>query len=154
MPQSGIPIVNSLGTFNIYLLLQEPGIDNFVEVLKEPVEQMAANERLARHQMEQLKLSQPQAVKVQVIDTNSVSITWRQPDVTEIHGQSVVGYEVYRQEGNIRDSIDLGKLLGKIPNLSFRDNSAVKGKLYVYSVVLKTKDFDGLAVSAAPIKIP
>jgi hypothetical protein len=116
-----------------------------------PVEELERSVRSLEREMERLKPSQPQQVKAQRVDINSVSITWKRPRVPVIDGQPVVEYEVFRQEG---DNVYSGELLGKTSSLSFRDNSAVRGKTYVYSVASRTQDNRSFAVLAAPIQIP
>jgi hypothetical protein len=80
-----------------------------------------------------------------------VSVTWKRPRVPVIDGQPVVEYEVLREE---KDNIYTAESLGKTKSLSLLDNSAVRGKTYVYSVVSRTKDFAGSAALTAAIQIP
>jgi hypothetical protein len=93
----------------------------------------------------------PQEVKAQRVGINSVSISWKPPRVPVIDGQRLLKYEVWRQEG---DNIFTAQFLGATTNLAFLDNSAVRGKSYIYRVVSVTKNYRAATPLSVPIQIP
>jgi hypothetical protein len=71
--------------------------------------------------------------------------------VNQIDGEPIVGYKVWREEGEWTHN---EQLLGTTTNLSFLDNTAKRGKSYVYFVQAITKNSFGLLSPAAPVQIP
>jgi hypothetical protein len=130
---------------------QESEVEKSEVIIEAPFEVLEREQRATERFFERLKPSQPQQVKAQRVGINSVSITWKLPRVPTIDGQPVVKYEVSRYEAN---NIDTAQLLGTSQSLSFLDNSAVRGKTYVYSVFSNTENKRGSAAPAPPIYIP
>jgi hypothetical protein len=115
------------------------------------MEQLLEGQRRMDEFFRRLEPTKPLDVKAQRVGINSVSITWKPPAVTQIEGQAIVGYEVLREEG---DNIYTQKSLGKTTNLSFLDNTAVRGKSYLYKVLALTKNSWGTPAPAAPVFMP
>lgn len=108
-------------------------------------------ERRNREYLQRQQTTKPLGVKAQRVGINSVSITWKPPIATQINGQAIVGYEVKREE---QDNLYTRKSLGKTTNLSFLDNTAERGKSYVYLVRAITKNSRGILAPAVPVQIP
>ena len=119
-----------------------------VEQLEESGEQ---TERLLREISERMAFTKPLDVKAQRVGSNSVSITWKPTVVTQIDGEPIIGYEVKREE---KGNLYTRKSIGTTTNLSLLDNTAVRGKSYVYLVRAITKKSFGLLSPAAPVQIP
>jgi hypothetical protein len=121
-------------------------------LLNEPsMEELLEGERSMDEFFRRLEPTKPLDVKAQRVGINSVSITWKPPVVTQINGQGIVSYDVWRQEG---DNIYTQKRLGKTTNLSFLDNTAVRGKSYVYKVKALTKNSSGIPATTIPVLMP
>jgi hypothetical protein len=147
----GIPGGISIFPFNQPQVSQSDDEENPEVIQEAPREELEIPARAIQTHFERLKPSQPQEVRARLVGTNSVSVTWKRPRVPVIDGQPVVEYEVLREE---KDNIYTAESLGKTKSLSLLDNSAVRGKTYVYSVVSRTKDFAGSAALTAAIQIP
>jgi hypothetical protein len=147
----GIPGGISIFPFNQPQVSQSDDEENPEVIQEAPREELKIPARAIQTHFERLKPSQPQEMRARLVGTNSVSVTWKRPRVPVIDGQPVVEYEVLREE---KDNIYTAESLGKTKSLSLLDNSAVRGKTYVYSVVSRTKDFAGSAALTAAIQIP
>jgi hypothetical protein len=118
------------------------------EMSPQEVEEM---ERRNREDLQRQQPTKPLDVKAQRVGIHSVNITWKPPVVNQIDGQPIVGYEVWRQEG---DKVHFEESLGTTTNLFFLDNTAERGKSYVYSAQARTKNSFGLLSPAVPVQIP
>jgi hypothetical protein len=147
----GIYITSTIPSLRISQTPQESEVEKSEVIIEAPFEVLEREQRATERFFERLKPSQPQQVKAQRVGINSVSITWKLPRVLTIDGKPIVEYEVWKQEG---DNIYTKDLLGTTKNLSFMDNSVVRGKTYVYSVTSSTAGGRGSAAFAAPIYIP
>jgi hypothetical protein len=107
-------------------------------------------EQQRRHE-EEMAPSKPQEVKVQRVGINSVSITWKPPRVPFIQGKPIVEYWVNREEEN---NTFTREVLVKTRGFFFQDNTAVRGKSYVYTVISVTGHGQAAPETAAPIQIP
>jgi fibronectin type 3 domain-containing protein len=115
------------------------------------MEELLEIQRFNRSYEERMAPTKPQDVKVQQVGINSVSITWKPPRVPWVNGQPVIEYEVLRRE---QENDFAGVLRIKTTNLSFLDNTAIRGKTYIYKVTGYTKNGRGGTAIAAPVQIP
>jgi hypothetical protein len=122
------------------VLTQEPTLEELLE-----------RERSMDEFFRRLEPTKPLDAKAQRVGVKSVLITWKPPVVTQIDGQGIVNYDVWRQEG---DNIYTQERLGKTTNLSFLDNTAVRGKSYVYKVKALTKNSSGIPATTPPVFMP
>jgi hypothetical protein len=115
------------------------------------LEEFERIERRNREDIQRNESTMPLDVKAQRVGVNSVLITWKPPRVPWVNGQPVIEYEVLRRE---EENDFAGVLRVKTTNLSFLDNTAIRGKTYIYKVGSNTKDYRGGMASAAPLQIP
>jgi hypothetical protein len=147
----GIPSGSKVGPQIQGQLAQQPEGEVSVEEQEPPLEELLDNARSIREYIRQLEPTKPQQVKAQRVGSHSILVTWKPPQLPQIEGQPIIGYEVFRHEEHNPDNAVV--LVKATTNLSFLDNNVVRGKTYIYKVVALTKNFRRTG-SSIPVQIP